>query len=73
MLNVNNVDGILSDKSKVSLESLRDNIENKLTKPSGNPAKDSVVVVDSSGNVSYKALSDLVSTQSVRGIRSVIY
>lgn len=73
MLNVNNVEGILSDGTKVSLKSLKDNVENKLTKPSGNPAKDSVVVVDSSGNVSYKALSDLVSTQSASNIRSVIY
>lgn len=70
MLNTNNVEGILSNASKVSLQSLNDG---KLTKPTGNPTKDSVVVVDSSGNVSYKALSDLVSTRSVSGIRSVIY
>lgn len=72
MLNINNVEGILSDGTKVSLKSLKDNVKDKLTKPSGNPAKDSVVVVDSSGNVSYKALSDLVS-QSASDIRSVIY
>lgn len=72
MLNINNVEGILSDGAKVSLKSLKENIENKLNKPTGNPTGDSVVVVDSSGNVSYKALSDLVS-QSASDIRSVIY
>lgn len=72
MLNINNVEGILSDGAKVSLKSLKENVENKLTKPSGNPTGDSVVVVDSSGNVSYKALSGLVS-QSASDIRSVIY
>lgn len=51
---------------------LTEDVNKKLTKPTGNPTKDSIVVVDSSGNVSYKALSDLAS-QSASDIRSVIY
>ena len=51
---------------------LTEDVNKKLNKPTGNPTGDSVVVVDSSGNVSYKALSDLAS-QSASDIRSVIY
>lgn len=45
-----------------SLQTSIDSIANKLDKPSGNPTEDSVVKVSSTGNVSYKPLSEFAVT-----------
>ena len=45
-----------------SLQTSIDSIANKLNKPSDNPTEDSVVKVSSTGNVSYKPLSEFAVT-----------
>ena len=49
------------------LQTLIDNIANKLDKPSGNPTEDSLVKVSSAGTVSWTQLKTLFGNQSILG------